>query len=109
MTPFVFNMNHTATYWPRTGGNGYPGGNQYGTAVVIKCRWQDTQELFRDTSGEQVMSSAVIYSDRELARGGKLALDDFTGQSPVEDAREIRQVQSSPALKRDVALNKVWL
>src|SRR5262245_37405445 len=35
--------------------------------VLISCRWQDTQVLFRDSKGREVTSSSVVYPDRRLA------------------------------------------
>ncbi len=101
-------MHQTATYWPPTSNDGF-GGKTFGSPVIITCRWQDKSELFRDHSGQEVRSSAVVYSDRVLEERGFLALGSFKDAAPVVGSREIRSVGATPSLNADQQLNKVWL
>lgn len=107
MRPYTRNMTQDATYWPPGINDGF-GGVGYGDPVHIKCRWQDTAVLFRDSEGREVTSSSVVYPDRELAITGKLARGAFDGR-PHESAKEIRQVGQSPSLKGNEVLHKTWL
>lgn len=106
-TPITRDLKQDATYWPSGSNDGF-GGVAYGSAVAIKCRWQDEAVLFRNAQGQEVMSSAVVYVDRVLAMKGKLSLGTLTGAPPVT-AREIRQISSSPNVSATHALNKVYL
>lgn len=111
MAPLVFNMRQAATYWPPGAADGY-GGIVPGTPRVVACRWEDRAVLFRSPSGEEEVSAAVVYPDQELAVKGYLALGDQTATADprgLAGAREIRQVGKSPALRRDVELNKCWV
>jgi hypothetical protein len=103
-------MHQDATYWP-PGANDGLGSLALGNPVSIKCRWQDAQELFRDAAGNEVTSSAVVYVDRELEVKGFLYLGVSAVADPRGslDAREIRQRASSPDLRAQRVLNKVYL
>ena len=114
MTAYARNMPHTATYWAPGVPDGF-GGMDFSsvTPVVIACRWQDRQELFRDTQGNQVMSVAIVYPAQAVALQGYLARGD-AGTAVIGDPREagaleVRAVGSSPSLSGDEELNKAWL
>lgn len=109
LPPYTRNMYQDATYW----GPGSPSG--FGTVgwaapVLIKCRWEDKNELFIGPEGQELRSTSVVYVDRELTERGYLALGDHTADAtPTDDAREIRGRGQSPHLHATVTLNKVWL
>lgn len=104
MAIYTRNMTQDATYYPPAGQNGF-GDLSYGAGVAIKCRWQDKADMFRDTEGREVISSAVVYPAYDCAVGGKIGL----GAATVAEATEIRQRGSSPSLKADQELIKLWL
>lgn len=108
MTVFARHMEQSATYWAPVANDGF-GGKAYSAPVVIRCRWQDTNVLFRDAQGQQLTSDAIVYPDRALEITGKLALGEFIDPDPVASAREIRQRQISPSLSNDEELHKVFL
>lgn len=108
MNPYTRNMRQDATFWPPGSNDGF-GGVAHGLPVAIKCRWQDQQALARDAEGNEFTSSAIVYTDRALAAEGYLALGTFADDDPVESAREIRQVGSSPNLRQTTELHKAWL
>lgn len=114
LPPYTRGLRQTATYWAPGVNDGF-GGVSYLSPTVIRCRWQEASELFRDQSGDQVVSNAVVYVDSVLETRGYLALGDLTDEQNymhptlIEGAREIRQVGSSPSLSASVQLNKVYL
>lgn len=118
MTAFARYMPQVATYWAPGVNDGF-GGVGFANPILINCRWQDQPVLFRDASGREVTSSAVVYPDRRLEIRGYLSLGDMAaagsgaggslGPRGVSGAREIRQCGVSPSLSADEYLNKVWL
>lgn len=105
------NLRQIATYWPPGSPDGFGRVLFDKDPVRIKCRWQDVAVLFRDANGDEVTSSAVVYADRVLENGGKLALGDYScdGTEPISAAKEIRQTAASPNLRASKQLNKVYL
>lgn len=115
LTAWTLGMGQQATYWAPSGPDGR-GGTRYETApVVIACRWQHRAEKFRSSKGEEMTSQAVVYPDRVLEAGGRLALGDLTGEADYVDPRrlegalEIMGVQDSPSIDATMQLNKVYL
>lgn len=110
LVPYTRNLRQQATYWAPLGNDGF--GNQvFDAPVSIRCRWQDVAQLFRSPSGNQETSSAIVYVDRRLSLGGYLVEGVIESDSPipVEGAREVRQLGSSPSLSAIYELLKVWL
>lgn len=105
--PYTRGMNEAATYWP-SGTTDEFNRVSYGAAVAIICRWEDKVVMFRDSQGNEVASEAVVYVDRELEIGGRLAYGTLSGTPPAE-SREIRQRGRSPSLDATRALHKVFL
>ena len=104
-------MPHSATYWPPAGNDGF-GLVGFGAPSLLACRWQDTQTMFRDAQGRDVMSDAVIYAASPVLVAGYLAPGDQTqiaNPRDSEGAREIRQVGTSPSLDGSMELVKVFL
>jgi hypothetical protein len=101
-------MEQDATYWAPGAYDGF-GSRVLFDPILIKCRWQDTSVLFRNAQGEEVVSEAVVYADRQLAIGGYLALGDNLTNDPLSVGKEIRQRQRSPSLSNDEELEKVML
>jgi hypothetical protein len=105
MAYYSRNMTQVATYFPPAGRNGF-GDLSFGAAVSLNVRWQDKADLFRDTQGREVVSSAIVYLPQAIAVGGRLGLGTLTDPN---DAREIRNVGESPSLDGKVTLVKAWL
>jgi len=57
-----------AVYWPSPTPDGY-GRSTFGTPVDIKVFWVWEQEMFLDIDGDEILSKAVVYIDRDLTRG----------------------------------------
>lgn len=103
-------LNQTATYWARQGTDGL-GGYAYAAPVTIACRWQNTNDMFRDQQGREVVSAAVVYVDREMAIGDYLYLGTSAAADPksVSGSEEIRGYNTSPDLSNSEILVKVML
>lgn len=110
--PYTESMNEAATYWAPGVPDGFGGIDFSGVVpVLIACRWQDATELARDAQGQEFISAAIVYPDRELAVRGFLARGDVAaiGDPRQAGAREIRNVMASPSLSGDEQLFKVLL
>jgi len=104
-------MNQEATYWGRPTDDGL-GGKTFPNPRIVRCRWQQQAELFRDNEGNEVSSAAVVYVAEPLKTEGWLALGDYTGEPDprnVSEAYEVRQTGDAPNLRQTEELNKVWL
>lgn len=102
-------LTDTGTYWPPGVNDGF-GGTTAGPPEPVAIRWEDKTVLYRDSSGNEVTSSAVVFVDRPLELEGSIAKGDETGSSdPTSEARQIRQVQTSPSLDGSTQITKVIL
>lgn len=66
-------LNQTAVYWP-PGSRRNDGKEGFGTAVQIRCRWEDTQVEVKDaTRANGVWSSkSVVDTDTAVQKNGYL-------------------------------------
>ena len=104
-------LKQTATYWAPSGQSGY-GEQVYSVPVIIKCRWQDSQELVLSKNGELEMSKAIVYTKEEIDLNGYLALGDFTLESDpsnVSRAFEVKKVEVNVSVDGKVYFRKVYL
>lgn len=104
-------LNQTATYWAPGSSDGF-GGVDFLPPIVIACRWQTQNVLFRSSTGEELTSNAVIYPDRELLRKGYLAEGDESASADprtVVGAREIRGANVAPSVRADRQMMKVFV
>lgn len=104
-------MHQTATYWAPTSLVEF-GTVRLATPILIQCRWQGRAVSFTNPQGEQRVSRAVVYVDRELEVGGVIALGDhLSTENPrdVDSAQTVAQVGMSPSLDADEVLHKVWI
>ena len=66
-------LKQYAVYWPLSATEldkfGQP---TYGTAVEIKCRWQDQSEEYLDYNGVRKISKAKVYVASDVDVGGVL-------------------------------------
>lgn len=104
------NLRQTATYWPPSTPDGF-GGKSFGTRQSVKCRWEDKAEKFVDTSGEEVVSEAIVYLAVDVVQKGWLFLGTSGSTDPttVSGAHEIRAFRKSPSLKATLFERKVWI
>lgn len=108
MREITRNLRQDAIYWPPNAPDGF-GTVTFGAPVAIKCRWENKKTLFRDAQGREVMSEAIVYTDRIVEIQGFLALDGALTDNPKEVGLEIRQYGQTVSLRARKRLNKVWL
>ena len=77
MTQATRELRQHATHWAYQGSNGY-GGFQFAAPVLIDCRWEDTQVLFRTIDGREVVSRSIVYVADDLEIGDYLGEGDLT-------------------------------
>lgn len=108
MNPYTRHMTQDLTYWAPAGKDGF---NQtlFEAPVVLKCRWEDKAVLFRDSQGQEVVSTSVIYPIYHLDLKGYVFRGTSTELNPIglAGAFEIRQSGDSPNLRGTEKLNKV--
>lgn len=74
------NLKQSVTWWA-IAPDGF-GGDTFAAPVVIKCRWEEKQEVIAELSGlpatKELMSKAVVFVDRDIKVGDYLCLGDKT-------------------------------
>jgi len=63
----------TAVYWGNPVNDGY-GGLTYNDPVEVYCRWEDKNEIFIDTNGNELVSKSVVYVTQDVDNNGYLYL-----------------------------------
>ena len=79
-----------AIYWANQGLDGY-GQAQPMKAVEIDCRWEDTNELIKNSSGEERVSRTVVYVDRDMNEGDYLMLGALASLGLVKDPNDLKE------------------
>jgi hypothetical protein len=93
------NLRQDITYWPPSAQNIY-GHASSGEPILIKGRWENMNQQIRKASGEEVMSRAEVFVDRDLSISGFLAQGDLTTEvTPPEGALEIQDFRTTPDLR----------
>lgn len=106
MSAYNRNMPHDATYWPAGANDGF-GGVTYGTPVALKVRWQDSNELFKDATGQEFMANAVIYTAHGVELKGMFAKGTHT--TIPDRAKEVKVVYTTSNLDGTITLTKAVL
>lgn len=97
-------LKQTAVYWAPSG-FGPDGQPTYDTPIEIKCRWEDTHEVFVDSQGNDVVSNSMVYVGQDLKVQGQLWLGDMdhltsqTDPTENEGAYAIRKFEKIPDLR----------
>lgn len=111
---FERNLRQDVTHWPVTGSDGF-GGFTFGSPVLLRGRWEDTNEIFTDgVSMEQAVSRSIVYLGADIDEGDYLALGDFVTGTPVTDpttvtSHRIRTRDKSTDLRGLRTLRKAYL
>lgn len=109
-------LRQTAVLWPQ--GSNAPddyGVPKPGTAVQIKCRWEERQTNFVGKEGTTLVSEAVVYVDRDLAPGDVLMLGTLASITDASvpknnaGAKEVRGWSKEPNLKATEWLRTAFL
>ena len=99
------------THWPTLTKDGL-GGFTFAAPVLLKGRWEDKQELFRDKNGEEVLSEAWVYLETDIVIGDYIAENDQTGTpdpTTLQDAHQVRQFIKIPDLRQNDFERKAML
>ena len=91
------------TVW-QPGVNDGVGGFTFPAPTLIKGRWEEKQELFKDPKGEEQMSEAIVYVDTDVSVGEYLAEGDQTGTADpttLSNAHRIRKYLKIPDLRQN--------
>jgi len=82
----------TVTLWKKAGING-EGNDSYSAPIQIRCRYQETSELFINSSGEQEMASTIINTEEAVLKVGDwVLLGEHVDAVPPTAARELKKV-----------------
>ena len=87
---------------------------QYEAPVEIKCRWEDKAAKFENTEGEELVSQAIVYVDRDTKPGGYLwlgLLADLDGETDPHKvgATKIRRFDKLPDIRNKNTLLTAFL
>jgi hypothetical protein len=104
-------------YWaPSTNGvYNYP---TFSDPIGITGRWTDKREIVKNDGGEDILSSAILYTDTDLLINGYVMLGDIddidssiTGpeDNNLTDVRKIIAKENSPTKKGTEFVRRVWL
>lgn len=99
------------TVWQPGVNDGF-GGFTFPAPTLIKGRWEDKQELFRDAKGEEVLSEAIVYVDTDIVVGTYIAEGDQTATADpttLQDAHQVRQFMKIPDLRQNDFERKAML
>lgn len=107
------NFHHDVTHWVVTGSNGF-GGFTFGTPTLLRGRWEDKVEQFRNPRDEEEVSQSVVYLDTDVDIGDYLAQGDYAttptaDPTTLDGASRVRQRFRTTNLRDLVALRKVYL
>jgi len=116
------NYKQTAVYWGNPRNDGY-GRNLYDDPVEIKCRWENSFQVFEanDDKGTKFVSRAIVYVGVNLDYDGVLwlgtlaELEDYLESSsgsyidPVDvpEAYPIKRTEKIPILGKPTAFVRV--
>lgn len=109
-------LKQKAVYWGSPVSDGY-GGHTWGSPVEIDCRWEDVTKVVQTRDGEEVVSVAQVFVDRDVVKGGVLwlgRLADLTSSqqsdpATVSGAYVIKRVEKLPEIDGNGFLRKVLL
>lgn len=99
------------TVWQPGVNDGF-GGFTFPAPTLIKGRWEDTQVLFLNSKGEELMSQAVVYVDTDVSVGQYLVEGDLTATADpttLADAHRIKQYMRIPDLRQNDFERKAML
>lgn len=102
-----------AIWWRRVGVDHY-GRPQYAGPVQVDCRWEDDAREFVMENGEKFISRSIVYVDRPMSVGDRIALGVLGPTTPSDPydsdkAYEIRRFSIIPNLRNTQVLYKAIL
>lgn len=99
MSATLRNLREDITYWVATPST--YGGFVFSTPTTLKGRWEEKAMLFRDSTGDEVTSEAVVYLDTDVNVGDFLFHGSSAAADPttVQGTKQIRQFSKIPDLR----------
>lgn len=93
------NLKQTITHWISTE-DGF-GGYTFGAPEHIIGRWEDDARLFRDATGEEVISNAIVYLSVDVSVTDYLFLGTSEEVDPtvLSNAYRVRQFHKIPSIR----------
>jgi len=76
----------TAIWWKKAAPDQY-GTDSFEAPVEVACRWEEVGQEYLSAQGEKQLSRAIVYVDRKMSMGDRLALgslDSDTSADPIE-------------------------
>lgn len=117
-------LTDDAVYWPPAGYDDY-GKVLKGNAIAIKCRWEESNEIFQDSSGQERISKAKVFVSKDGNSGGPSFLVTYEPQgilwhgayvdadraNPLKNfgAMEIQKFDKLPNIRGKKFLLTAWL
>jgi hypothetical protein len=100
--------NQKIVYWGSPVPDGV-GGYTFADPIEVNGRWEDAQKLFRDASGNEVVSDSIVYLGQDVVNKGWLWLGEIADLNSSDQdnpellsgAKEIRSFSKIPNLKAD--------
>lgn len=104
---YISLLTQTYTYWAPSTNNGFSEFS-YASPTTGLCRWQDINDTFEDTDGQEFVSDAIVYTTTELANNGWLYLGTSAQTNPQnqEGAYRIRRRLKSQTPSADIIVYK---
>ena len=103
--------NDVATYWEATGAKDKYGNAIYAPPVCVNVRWEDTNKLFTNPMGEELVSVARLFCkglpkiESYMVRGESKEADP----RGVPGSMRIRSIDNSPSIRGNKRLIVAWL
>jgi hypothetical protein len=103
----------TAIWWKKGSPDQY-GTNSFEAPIEVPCRWEEVGQEYLSAQGEKQLSRAIVYVDRKMVMGDRLApgpLDSDTPDDPIEHAGSylIERFDVLPNLKNTESLFTAYL
>lgn len=107
------NLNQSAVYWAKAGKDGF-NTYAYSAPVQVACRWEDRTDIVKNSKGEEVVSSALVFVDRIIKQEDYLQLGNLEVSTPAnpfnaKKAVPVIRMDSIPNVKANEVLISVRL
>jgi hypothetical protein len=94
-------MRKQKAIWWRRAGQDHHGNPFFAEPVEVDCRWEEVSQEYLGPQGIRQLSNAVVYVDRPMENGDRLALaelDSSTAFDPEDSGVESFQIERFDAL-----------
>jgi hypothetical protein len=102
----MFDLPETITVWNKGADDGF-GGITWTAPITYDARIAFKSEKFTDTNGDQLLSTAVCYTEGATVYADSLVLfGESLSVSPDQSADDVRQISQTPSGAG--AMKKLW-